>query len=763
MLGPMDRVRYLGWFTAMSNEVDESFKQMKEECDDRLGKMASKRCTGGEFMQFVKIAEVPRILHRMRHSDTGKESIDKIQTMYNKTYRLKGRIVRSMPNEVMWSSKERCGMDWVNFWDEISIDRIVAWMKHANSGGVVGEIAAAAIKRSEEIAPSTTATLEQEEWTTWDGTMMGRIVEWMTGDIGRGFSITGGKVNRGKRENDVAISEINNDRRWASMIAAGCRITGIHWISETLTDDDNTWVSELQNNGKFNNNGYFKWKHYTHDAKTAERKTLKKRTKWSEWTKHVKRITKQAIEEKEEENEQMEMAKSSDDSESAEEGEDEEGELMVTKLEMGRLGMTMTQARGETNILVTNVENGGAAERGGIKFGMILVKVGTATVWGWEKAYEMLSNRSDTTTVTFRQCTEKSKKEAESARKVAQSERQDGCDGHLMRNKGNEQSETTKEEDGGDGSCSATLGRYWKDSYPELKPMDMVRAHGARGGVKMVISQKQEQVEVVTMVDCTDMNDGADHGDPTSGYIMKFDNPEWDNEDGENMGIHNTVKTNGIVYTVTDKKIETWGRNDLTKTAGELMKVTRLGSTEARKLGRRRAVEACEIHEKGHGNQGSAFGRIWETKKKSEVTMREEKSVVAGGEKEENITQHLSICGEGNDVPVTNETRTRIETVKQKKERMEKRNKQWKEQAEEIGQNASILAGGDGSRKERNGETIAAYGWGVYGIGEHSVEYWKKISNIQMFESWLPEGTWIGPRNMLGQTPEQNRHTFWRQ
>ena len=63
-----------------------------------------------------------------------KESFDKIQTMYNRTYRLKGRIVRTMPNEVMWSSKNRCGMDWVNFWDEISIDRTVAWMKHANSG-----------------------------------------------------------------------------------------------------------------------------------------------------------------------------------------------------------------------------------------------------------------------------------------------------------------------------------------------------------------------------------------------------------------------------------------------------------------------------------------------------------------------------------------------------------------------------------------------------------------------------------------------------
>ena len=102
----------------------------------------------------------------------------------------------------------------------------------------MGEIAAAAIKRSDENTPSTTATLKQEDWTTWDRTMMGRIVEWMTGDIRKDFSITGGKVNRGKREKDVAISEINSDRRWASMIAAGCRVTGIHWISETLTDDE---------------------------------------------------------------------------------------------------------------------------------------------------------------------------------------------------------------------------------------------------------------------------------------------------------------------------------------------------------------------------------------------------------------------------------------------------------------------------------------------------------------------------------------------
>ena len=50
--------------------------------------------------------------------------------------------------------------------------------------------------------------------------------------------------------------------------------------------------------------------------------------------------------------------------------------------------------------------------------------------------------------------------------------------------------------------------------------MDMVRVDGMGGGVKMVISQQQNRVdcdgsltttvEVVSMVDCTDMNHGAD-------------------------------------------------------------------------------------------------------------------------------------------------------------------------------------------------------------------------------------------------------------
>ena len=154
-------------------------------------------------------------------------------------------------------------------------------------------------------------------------------------------------------------------------------------------------------------------------------------------------LTKQAIEEKEEDNE--------NDSEGEEEGDNENGDLLVTKLGTGRLvGMTMTQACGETSILVTNVDTGGVAAKSGVKFGMVLVKVGTVTVWGWKRALGMLSNRSDTTTVTFRQCTEKNIKEVERARKVGQSERQDDREGQPMKENDNEQMKVTDEETRGE-------------------------------------------------------------------------------------------------------------------------------------------------------------------------------------------------------------------------------------------------------------------------------------------------------------------------
>ena len=57
------------------------------------------------------------------------------------------------------------------------------------------------------------------------------------------------------------------------------------------------------------------------------------------------------------------------------------------------------------------------------------------------------------------------------------------------------------------------------------------------------------------------------------------------------------------------------------------------------------------------------------------------------------------------------------------------------QRANAIEKNASILPGGDGSRKSRNCKTIAAYGWGVYGIRGHLVEYWANKHNSQMFKT----------------------------
>ena len=91
--------------------------------------------------------------------------------------------------------------------------------------------------------------------------------------------------------------------------------------------------------------------------------------------------------------------------------------------------------------------------------------------------------------------------------------------------------------------------------------------------------------------------------------------------------------------------------------------------------------------------------------------MADEESVVARNGTEEAITQFLPICVRS------------AETAKMRIKKLKERTEQWREQAKVSGKNASILAGGDGSRISRNGETTAAYGWGVYGIGEHSVEY----------------------------------------
>ena len=90
----------------------------------------------------------------------------------------------------------RGGMGWVNLWDELSIDRTVTWIKHANADGAEGKIASAAVHRSEGLTKTGTPTMEGNHARPWDGTMLGRIMEWMTSDVGKYFQIEGGTLTR---------------------------------------------------------------------------------------------------------------------------------------------------------------------------------------------------------------------------------------------------------------------------------------------------------------------------------------------------------------------------------------------------------------------------------------------------------------------------------------------------------------------------------------------------------------------------------------
>jgi hypothetical protein len=55
---------------------------------------------------------------------------------------------------------------------------------------------------------------------------------------------------------------------------------------------------------------------------------------------------------------------------------------------------------------------------------------------------------------------------------------------------------------------------------------------------------------------------------------------------------------------------------------------------------------------------------------------------------------------------------------------MESQMEAWRTtQAKDISATTGILAGGDGSARKKRGIINGAYGWGVYGTGETTVEY----------------------------------------
>ena len=60
---------------------------------------------------------------------------------------------------LMYAKEKLCGLGFVNFWDAISIDRAVTYLKHSFTSGEEADIFAAAVKRCDDLQQSHIARL----------------------------------------------------------------------------------------------------------------------------------------------------------------------------------------------------------------------------------------------------------------------------------------------------------------------------------------------------------------------------------------------------------------------------------------------------------------------------------------------------------------------------------------------------------------------------------------------------------------------------
>ena len=93
---------------------------------------------------------------------------------------------------------------------------------------------------------------------------MGRIADFCTD---KGFAITGGQRNRGFRERDITIMSLFNNESKTSYrkLITGCRHFELQWVSQLLSEDSSTFVTELQNyKQEFNGTYDVRW--YSEDC-----------------------------------------------------------------------------------------------------------------------------------------------------------------------------------------------------------------------------------------------------------------------------------------------------------------------------------------------------------------------------------------------------------------------------------------------------------------------------------------------------------------
>ena len=145
---------------------------------------------------------------------------------------------------------------------------MLAFLQHVRGNVTERDLACAAVKTSEALTQGDVPVLERigpaQPEQEWDQTWMGRIADFCTD---KGFAITGGQRNRGFRERDITIMSLFNNESKTSYrkLITGCRHFELQWVSQLLSEDSSTFVTELQNyKQEFNGTYDVRW--YSEDC-----------------------------------------------------------------------------------------------------------------------------------------------------------------------------------------------------------------------------------------------------------------------------------------------------------------------------------------------------------------------------------------------------------------------------------------------------------------------------------------------------------------
>jgi hypothetical protein len=251
---------------------------------------------------------------------------------------------------------------------------------------------------------------------------------------------------------------------------------------------------------------------------------------------------------------------------------------------------------------------------------------------------------------------------------------------------------------------------------------------------RMVVNQEEGMVTMMKMADSRDIENPVNHG--TLGHKLSTSKP-WNEDEsgvmtsemkakvaaegrmpGATMYKDGGSKAWSTVWMICDDELEVLPRTQICRAAGEMF--------EKRNYLVWKKPQIESLHDGKRGIHSSAFVRVYEHPMSTgrRVYISEERSFRSGKPKSTFDPYDTEIAGEGNDEAA----------VEMDGADMDSQMELWREKAASMGGSAGILAGGDGSARKKKGVINGAYGWGVYGIGETTVEYWelKKADDVQI-------------------------------